>query len=476
MPQRITQVQPPLEFIPPCFNPFVLKTTQLLSPLVMKTWASVTEVHGINVERLVDLYQQFQAGKIRFLLAFRHPSIDDSLSMFQLLHQLVPRTARQQGVKFTAPTHSYFVYDRGIPLWTGDWTSWLYSRLGGISVFRGKVDRLGLRATRDTFANGQFPIAVAPEGATNGHGEIVSPLEPGIAQMGFWCVEDLLSANRTEQVLIVPIGIQYRYVKAPWHRLESLLQTLELQAGLPPLTVENQPLADLPVAALDQHWSQQQNALYQRLYRLGEHLLTLMEAFYARFYHQPLTRNETAQTVADTCNDRLAMRLQVLLDGVLRVTEQHFGLISKGTVVDRCRRIEQAAWDIIYREDFHTLKMAPAVEQRLADRVAADANFYLWHMRMAESFVSVTCRYVLEKPTVERFSETLLLLWDLVNRIQDGSPLSRPRLGEQSVCLSVGEPISVSDRWGVYQTNRRHAKQAVMDLTQDLQTAFERML
>jgi len=44
------------------------------------------------------------------------------------------------------------------------------------------MDRL---RTRDLFANGKLPMTVAPEGATNGHSEIVSPLERGVAQLGF---------------------------------------------------------------------------------------------------------------------------------------------------------------------------------------------------------------------------------------------------------------------------------------------------
>lgn len=81
----------------------------------------------------------------------------------------------------------------------------------GIPIQRGKLDLVGLRTARHLLANSHLPMAVAPEGATNGHNQIVSPLEPGITQLGFWCVEDLLKAGRSEQVLLVPIGIQYRY-------------------------------------------------------------------------------------------------------------------------------------------------------------------------------------------------------------------------------------------------------------------------
>jgi hypothetical protein len=118
-------------------------------------------------------------------------------------------------------------------LWAGNWLGWMLSGLGGLSIYRGKrLDRVGLRTARDLFANGKLPISVAPEGGTNGHSEIVSPLEPGVSQLGFWCAEDLAKANRSEEVLIVPIAIQYSYIYPRWEKLDSLLSKLEADSGL----------------------------------------------------------------------------------------------------------------------------------------------------------------------------------------------------------------------------------------------------
>jgi len=47
-------------------------------------------------------------------------------------------------------------------------------------------------------------------------------LERGVAQLGFWCVEDLVKAGRSETVYIVPIGIQYRV--SSWRKLDLLSQ------------------------------------------------------------------------------------------------------------------------------------------------------------------------------------------------------------------------------------------------------------
>lgn len=482
MSNPIVHVQPPLEFIPPNFNPLVLRGAQMILPFWLRSQTSITDIKADNVETLVDMYRQFQEGKIRFLMAFRHPAVDDPLCMLHLLSHTVPKVARQHNLSLKHPIHAHFIYDRGIPLWAGSWITWLYPRMGGTPILRGKVDRMGLRSVRELFANGTLPMAAAPEGATNGHNEIVSPLEPGIAQMGFWCVEDLLKAGRSEKVFILPVGIQYRYFEAPWKAIEKLLRELETACGLP---VTHEPE--------EFHLGKEANkSLYTRLYRLAEHFLTLMEDFYTRFYHQTLPTTATTKvtptdTVLEenilrsplplpTSNAEFSARLQALLDTALRVAEEYFNLQPKGSLIDRCRRLEQAGWDYIYREDLKNIEALSPLERGLADRIAEEASLRMWHMRLVESFVAVTGAYVWEKTTAERFAETTLLMWDVMARIKGGSPFRRPSLGKQWVQMTVGEPLSVSDRWETYQASRRGAKQSVADLTHDLQVALQNMI
>ncbi|MGQ4649305.1 1-acyl-sn-glycerol-3-phosphate acyltransferase [Lyngbya aestuarii] len=476
----MSQAKPPLEFIPPDLNPLVLRFAQQLLPYWLRWNTAITHIQADNVELLVDLYRQFQDGKIRFLLAFRHPTVDDPFCMSYLLWQLVPQVAKQQNISLQRPVHAHFIYDRGIPLWAGSLVGWFYSRLGGTPIQRGKADWVGLRSARDLFANASLPMAAAPEGATNGHSEIISSLEPGIAQLGFWCVEDLLKAGRTEQVLIVPVGIQYRYIEAPWQSVENLLSELETASGLPS---EESDFKDLDVAI--SHKSDQLKSyeadLYRRLYRLSEHLLSIMEKFYSRFYHQTLPTTTQGSKTLDKelpqdINEALTVRLQALLEVALRVAEEHFDLQSKGSLIDRCRRLEQAGWNYIYREELKNTSAFSAIERGLADLIAEEANLGMWHMRLVETFVSVTGHYVVEKPTVERFAETILLLWDMVSRIKGGSPMERPRLGKQTAQITIGEPLSVSQRYPTYQKSRRDARLAVSDLTQDLQKALESLI
>jgi hypothetical protein len=464
MPDLITRAQPPLEFIPPAYDPMVRRVFNWLLPLVIRSRTTIRQIDAQNVETLVNLYQQFQMGKSRFLLAFRHPSADDPFCLAHLLWREMPAVAKQQGITFQHP-HLHFIYDRGIPIWAGNWTTWLYTRLGGTPIHRGKIDLVGLRSARDLFANGKFPIMAAPEGATNGHTEVISPLEPGIAQLGFWCADDLRKADRQEQVFILPVGIQYHYITPPWDAIATILSQLEADVGLPPVP-----------HSLDE------TALYRRLYRLGEHLLRVMESYYRRFFHKEIplvsdalpTSNEPISN-EPISNEEFAARLSTLLNAALQVAEDYFALQPKGSVIDRCRRLEQAAWDCIYRDDLKLETISP-LERGLADRVAEEADLRVWHMRLVESFVAVTGKYVQEKPSVERFAETTLLAWDMICRIKGGNPFQRPKLGAQKAVLIVGEPISVSDRWQTYTGGRKNAKQAIETLTKDLQVALEEMI
>lgn len=465
MTDTITRVQPPLEFIPPAYDSRVRRSFDWVLNPVMRSRTCIREVEATNVEALVKLYRQFQDKQVRLLLAFRHPSSDDPFCLAYLLWRSVPAVAQQQGVVLKKPIHSHFMYDRGIPLWAGRWTNWLYPRLGGTPIHRGKIDLMGLRSARDLLANGEFPLAAAPEGATNGHNELISPLEPGLSQLGFWCVEDLRKAERSEAVLIVPIGIQYRYITPPWEALERILTGLEADAGLEPVA-NRDPLNE--------------TQLYKRLYRLGEYLLSFMENYYTRFFHINLPATtvpvvESGASPSIVASQVFAARLTALLDAALQVAEQYFNLQPKGSVIDRCRRLEQAAWDYIYRDDLQLETISP-LERGLADRVAEEADLRVWHMRLVESFVAVTGQYVSQKPTVERFAETTLLVWDMVCRIKGGNPFDRPKIGAQKALVKVGEPISVSARWESYQGGRKNARQAIADLTQDLQTALEAMI
>ena len=416
----------------------------------------ISQIEVINGAMLAELYAQFQQGDLRFLMAFRHVEVDDPLCGLHLLSRAVPQAAQRQDIPLRTPIHAHFLYERGMPLWAGNWLGWAFSHLGGIPIRRGRQpDWSALRQARKVMSRGDWPMAVAPEGATNGHSERVGPLEPGTAQLGFWCAEDLVRSERHESVAIVPINIQYRYVEPAWPRLGRLLTQLEHNSGL---------------SAYEDGDGALEAVFYRRIKRLGNHLLSKMEEFYRRFYHQ-----EQRFTYPDT-HPACSERLQMLLESALQVGEQYFNLPANGNLGERCRRLEEAGWTDIYRDDLPDRKTLSPLEQGLADWLAQEASLRLVHMRLVETFVAVTDTYLEENPSFERCAEITLLMFDMLARLQGDKLPSRPRLGNRRAILTVGEPISVTERWPQYKSSHRAAKQAVMDLTKDLQQALEAMI
>lgn len=460
-------VHPKLEFIPQRFNPLVLQFARSLLPILLsvrlRPWlpSGISDIEVVNGKTLVELFHQFQLGKIRLLIAFRHPHVDDPLCMFHLLSKALSPIARQHQIPLRHPIHSHFLYDRGMTIWAGKWLGWFFSRMGGIPIHRGKrLDRTGMKAAREILLNGKFPLAIAPEGATNGLSNKVSPLEPGMAQLGVWCLEDLAKANRFEDVIIVPIGIQYFYPEQNWAKIDHLLTQLETEIGLAPLRSIEQEV-------------EQRSLHHERLLRLVEQVFTEMEQFYQRIYHQEFP------TIADDPKNRtelISLRLQSLLDVALRVSEQYFGLQPNGTVIDRCRRLEEASWSLIYPEEITDLHQLALVKQGLADWAAEEAELRIRHMRLVESFVGVTEKQAWENLTLEQFSETLLIVFDVIARMGGKKVPRRPRLGWRQARLSIAEPISVRDRWNDNSGDHKASRRAVLQLTQDLQTALENLI
>jgi len=452
----LTRVQPPLKVYPPKINQFVLKIIRLLTPFWLRWQCGIKQIETRYVDRLVEVTKKFQDGKARYILAFRHPTTDDPFGMLYMLAYAVPEQARDMGIKLANTPHSSFVYDRGISMWAGDYINWLFPALGGISIFRGKLDRPALNLIRQQITSGESPLSMAPEGGTNGKSELVAELEPGIAQIGFWAAEDLLKEGRTEEMLIVPVGIQYEYSSAAWGKIDETIAAIEKECGItkPAITTATR---------------------YQRLYDLGSYLVQWVSDYYKTFYGNYARKDKD---VADS--DDLATRIEDLADRILSVAEMSFGIKAKGSPIDRCRRLEQAGWDRIFRNDLKDIEQLSQVERCFADQLALEANYSNWHMKIAESIIGVTSDYVRQHPSPSRYIEVLKLMWSVLKRVTERNSDSvfkeTPNFGDRKVILSVAEPISVSERLSEYQSSRTAAKECNRKLTEEIHSAMKNLV
>jgi Acyltransferase len=464
MPQ-ITKAQPRRAFLPPKLNIWVLRLVAVVLPYWLKHKLYITQFDVADIDQLVEVYKQSQMGRLRLILAFRHPSSDDSFCLGYLLTKKLPTAAKKHRITLRSPIFAHFLYDRGVSLWAGKNANWLYPRLGGIPIHRGRTGQIGLNMAKELLLNGKMPLAMAPEGRRNGHSELVTPLHPGAAQIGFGAMSELIAAGRSEDVLIVPIGIQYYYIDEPWGKLEDLIHQLELDCGL---VVDRR---DSIVAIRQSDGRPMRKLLYDRFYNLSQHLLYQIENFYAQFYHYKIPeRPPLDRSISRTEIDR---RLQSVLAFALKITETYFNLEPNGSNLDRCRQIERAGWDWIYRGELTPPASLDRVTNKLADRIATEADLRMWHMRILENLQAITDSYVKDRPTIDRFAEVTLLLWDLITQMKAEKPANRPILGKRRVQMTICNPIPLSDYWDRYKIDTREARQATIDLTQELQTAME---
>ena len=150
----------------------------------------------------------------------------------------------------------------------------------------------------------------------------------------------------------------------------------------------------------------------------------------------------------------------------LAKAEAHFGLRAVGNLQERCRRIEQAAWDRIYREGVEQL---PPLQRSLADWEAREADLQLTRMQLVEHFTSVSSHYITDQPDFDRFAEMLLLVEEAIGWIENKPWKGQPSLGPQRVELRLGRALPVRPRLSQYRSNRREAMQLFM---QDLEQAL----
>ena len=432
MPRASTQTaRPALRRLPTRPSRLVQSVVRRLLPMLFRLQG--LELHCEHAaKQLVRAVSAQQNGETSLLIAFRHPSTRDPVVLADLFWNRVRAEADSMGQPLLRPFELRFLYDRGIPIWAGPLIGWLLQRCGGIAIHRGRLDRPALNQAREVLAQGRYPLAVAPEGATNNLSGEMAPLEPGVAQLAFWAAEDLSSSNDPRSLQVLPLKIQYSWRQPNWAALDARLSALEQHLGLTPDGDPNE-------GSLDQRRS--------RLVGIGT---ALMEAL------EQLERLRPEEGLP------LTQRIENYRLHGLEKAEGHFHLRAGSTLQERCRRIEQAAWDRIYREGLEQLS---PLDRSLADWEAREADLELTRMRLVEHFTSVSGHYVSDAPVFDRLAEVLLLVEEAIGWIEDRPWAARPSLGPQRVEFRLAEPIQVANRLDDYRRNRR---QAVQELTEEL--------
>ena len=404
------------------------------------------------MDRLVEAYRQHQEGAARLIVAFRHPGVEDGTVVFRLMCGIAGREARRRGVRLRRAPRGYFLFGRDVPEWAGHFLTWMLPLLGAIPVFPGRFEAKSIATLRRYTTDMPHPIALAPEGQVTYHNERVAALEPGTAQLAFWCLEDLKSQSRSENVVILPVCTSYHYDPRQEKGLLRLLGDTERAVGLLPL--EASPAG----AEAGRH------RLYERILRLQHRLVEVAEDFYRDFYAAPLPRRTGEEGLA-----ALQERMRAVCEAALGVAEHFFHVRPKGDFVQRVFAVRQAGLRCMFREDVEDLRALPPVARALADRVAVEAWMANRHVELVDLLEYLRADYLRPESSFDRFMESGTNLWDLANRLRGGNISGRRNPFPRTARIVVNAPLCVNDRWTQYKANRR---QAVASLTAEILASF----
>lgn len=420
-------------------RPGLVAFFRLISPLYLHALLGFGSIELRHAERLVNAYRDFFSGKIRLLIAFRHPYGDEAQLMAYVLAKLVGKEAARRGAKLRRPPHAHFIHGYEVPLWAGAFERWLLPRVGAVPVYHTKLDTKSIGRIRSLMKDGEYPIALAPEGQVSYSSETIPRLESGAAHICAWCLEDLARESRDETVVILPISVHHRWGAASETRLDRLIGCIESHCGIA---------------------SPATSSRFDRLSAAADFILDAAERHYARFYGASIPRQGDPSR---------AERLDDLREAALSTAERAFCLKPEGDEIRRVYKIRQTGWDRIFRADIEGPDSLPSLGRALTDRVAGEAWYASRHMELVDLAYYLDFDRLKRDDPLDLYIETAQNYYDLIARLEGGNISDRIGIRKKRATIIVGEPILASERLSSFGRNRKTAIEA---LTADLKRAY----
>jgi len=301
-------------------------------------------------------------------------------------------------------------------------------RVGAYSVIRGTMDRASFRATRELLTQPGAKVVVFPEGEVYSQNDSLLPFHSGVLQIAFWAMEDLRRDAATAQsdLLILPVGIKYRFVNDVSPAIQASLARLEVFTG-----VKADSTADA----------------YERLRRIGQAMLVSLEHEYR------LTPPR------DTDPHNLTPRLNAIKEAILlRVASAAGVALPKGdTLPERMRALIHVIETVTNEE--HSDSAVTPYDASLRVQQRERARPLLADLRRLANWIAVYDGYVRTDPTPER-------MVDMLTRLEREC-FGREKIGGPRICrVRLGEPIRLSEWWDAYEKRKRAT---VAELTREVE-------
>jgi len=264
---------------------------------------------------------------------------------------------------------------------------WLMPRIGCYSIDRESTDRDAFRESVRVLCHEPHPLVIFPEGEVYHVNDRPTPFRSGAAAMA-----RTAARRNVRPILMVPCAIKFWYVDDPTQSLLTMLDRCEARFDVASPT--SLPLID-------------------RVYRLGEVLLSMKEEYYLGHRRSGSIRNRMAR----------------LSEAILSRLERHYAHVTTtssrpGDILDQVQRLRHY---IIERQRFEI----DVRRRQSMDRDLDDLFFVV-------QLYSYPNHYLRQRPTIERVAETIDKLEEDIFETEVPTVHGRRR-----VIVSFGEPIRV---------------------------------
>jgi 1-acyl-sn-glycerol-3-phosphate acyltransferase len=396
-------------FYPPRLNPFLVGLVRVVGPAIAHWYYRIDlEVAPEDLNRLKIL-----GGKRRLLLP-NHPTFQDPIVVFLL-------SARLRQAFYYLAAYEQFQGVMGK----------FFQGVGVYSIRRGVADRPSIAQTLELMSKPDCRLVIFPEGGCSFQNDTVMPFRVGGVQIALQVLNRF--AKQGEELpdfYVVPVSIKYRYTQNMAPIIQSTLGELEQALEITP-----------------------QGNDYERLRTISAQVLTNLEQEYGF---------DQTTVDAQSWNDRIvALKMHVL-----NQYEQQLALISSPGEPDRERvyRIQNAIQTPDELVETGANESAPSLGNGTLEAVQR-AMFRLLN------FDAIYDGYVAEKPTPERFLDTLIRLEREVFTIDQPAPK-----GHRKARVKIGEPINLKDFFEEYQRSRTATiNKLVMEMQHVVQQNLDRL-
>ncbi len=179
-------------FIPPSIIYPLAWAIDFTIPSLLKIVQNIDEV--VISEKDKEMLRSLRED--RMLFASNHPTTAEPPISFYLSNIM--------GARF------HYMAARQVFDWDHGMVGKLISSLGAFSVLAGTSDRESLKQSRKILSEPKGKLVLFPEGEpTSGENDSLMPLQPGVAQLGFWGYEDAKKLDPNADITVLPAFMKY---------------------------------------------------------------------------------------------------------------------------------------------------------------------------------------------------------------------------------------------------------------------------